>query len=233
MTVKTQPAFFGVGDEELPKTLPEPLSDAAHTTSSAQSGMTPLDGAWLLSPVRLWSRDDLEHAHLPPSSSGVYGWYFDALPPTVPTAGCATAGSFTLAYVGISPKAPPRNGALPSSQTLRSRIRYHFGGNAEGSTLRLTLGCLLSEELGLDLRRVGSGTRMTFHEGEERLSEWMRAHARVAFTTCAEPWITEEQLIASLSLPLNLAGNERHLFHPSLTALRREHKERARMRPIL
>jgi hypothetical protein len=27
-------------------------------------------------------------------------------------------------------------------------------GNAEGSTLRLTLGCLLSEQLGIELRRV-------------------------------------------------------------------------------
>jgi hypothetical protein len=26
--------------------------------------------------------------------------------------------------------------------------RYHFAGNAEGSTLRLTLGCLLTDHLG-------------------------------------------------------------------------------------
>ena len=34
-------------------------------------------------------------------------------------------------------------------------------GNAEGSTLRLTLGCLLAGELGLQLRRVG--TRADLH----------------------------------------------------------------------
>jgi hypothetical protein len=32
-------------------------------------------------------------------------------------------------------------------------------GTAEGSTLRLTLGYLLAEELGLHLRRVVSGKR--------------------------------------------------------------------------
>lgn len=30
-----------------------------------------------------------------------------------------------------------------------------------GSTLRLTLGCLLAEQLGIQLRRVGSGARVT------------------------------------------------------------------------
>ena len=48
---------------------------------------------------------------------------------------------------------------------MRERIPYHYQGNAEGSTLRLTLGCLLSEELDIELRRVGSGKRMTFAEG--------------------------------------------------------------------
>ncbi|MER6923283.1 GIY-YIG nuclease family protein [Streptomyces spiralis] len=54
------------------------------------------------------------------------------------------------------------------------RGRYHYRGNAAGSTLRLTLGCLF----GLELRRVGSGTRLTFGRvGEARLSQWMAANA--------------------------------------------------------
>ena len=48
---------------------------------------------------------------------------------------------------------------------MRERIPYHYQGNAEGSTLRLTLGCPLSEELDIELRRVGSGKRGTFAEG--------------------------------------------------------------------
>jgi hypothetical protein len=75
-----------------------------------------------------------------------------------------------MLYVGISPKASPKNGKPPSRQTLRSRVRYHYCGNAEGSTLRLTLGCLLAEKLCMDLRRVGSGKRRTFFHGERLLS---------------------------------------------------------------
>ena len=46
---------------------------------------------------------------------------------------------------------------------------YHYRGNAEGSTLRLTLGCLLSVELDTVLRRVRSGKRTTFGPQEARL----------------------------------------------------------------
>ncbi|MFC4501838.1 MULTISPECIES: GIY-YIG nuclease family protein [Streptomyces] len=55
-----------------------------------------------------------------------------------------------------------------STQNLRKRVRYHYRGNAAGPTLRLTLGCML----GLELRRVGSGKRMTFGKaGETTLSQ--------------------------------------------------------------
>jgi hypothetical protein len=57
-----------------------------------------------------------------------------------------------------------------SQQTLRQRIRYHYTGNAAGSTLPLTLGCLLAERLGIQLRRMGSGRRLTFAAGEGKLS---------------------------------------------------------------
>ncbi|MGN9920724.1 GIY-YIG nuclease family protein [Micromonospora palomenae] len=97
-----------------------------------------------------------------PASIGVYAWYFTALLPGVPTHGCHELGDAVLLYVGISPKAPPTNGRAPSRQTIRSRVRYHYRGNAEGSTLRFTLGSLLADELGIGLRRVGSGKRMTF-----------------------------------------------------------------------
>jgi hypothetical protein len=60
---------------------------------------------------------------------------------------------------------PPRSAWLvtsagrvpPSRQQLRSRLRRHSAGNAAGSTLRLTLDCLLASQLGVQLRRVGSG----------------------------------------------------------------------------
>jgi hypothetical protein len=87
-------------------------------------------------------------------------------------------------------------------------MRDHFGGNAEGSTLRLTLGCLLSEPLHIKLRRVGSGRRHTFtNPGEILLDNWMAQHAGVAWAPVEEPWIVERRLLREVSLPLNLQGN--------------------------
>lgn len=162
-----------------------------------------------------------------PNAAGVYAWFFRECPDGVPTDGCLCCGETTLLYVGISPKPPPSIGS-PSRQTLRTRIRYHFSGNAEGSTLRLTLGCLL----GIELRRVGSGRRRTFAAGEKTLNDWLEQNARVAWLTCDDPWQVEEELIRSISLPLNLDQNRHHSFHAQLTAMRRAAKARAQELPV-
>lgn len=183
----------------------------------------------LLSPVRLWTRAEVLARPTPvPRAPGAYAWYFDTLPPHVPDGEYHRANDWTLLYVGISPSAPPQNGRRPSRQTLAHRIRYHYRGNAEGSTLRLTLGCLLSDELGIWLQRVGSGKRMTFGPGEHTLSAWMADHARVCWQGDPAPWLLEHQLIQSLSLPLNLDQNRAHPFHPMLSGLRRTAKASAR-----
>jgi len=132
-----------------------------------------------------------------------------------------------LLYVGIAPR---RMATKTSRQNLRSRVRYHFQGNAEGSTLRLTLGCLL----GLELRRVGSGKRLTFGpHGEAELSAWMAAHARVCWLECSEPWVLESRVIKECDLPLNLDQNRNHPFHPRLSGLRAAARKRARELPVL
>jgi hypothetical protein len=183
----------------------------------------------LLEPERLWSRSEVLASPSPvPREPGVYAWYFREIPPSVPTADCHVWGDLTLLYVGIAPKAPSKNGARPSSQRLSDRIRYHYRGNAEGSTLRLTLGCLLGEKLGIDLRRVGSGKRMTFADGEAVLSGWMAENAFVTWTVDPAPWVIEERLIAGLSLPLNLDMNRGHPFAAELREVRRRAKGRAR-----
>ena len=105
-----------------------------------------------------------------------------------------------------------------------------YRGNAYGSTLRLTLGCLL----GLELRRVGSGTHLTFGPaGEAQLSDWMHEHARVCWYPTAEPWLVESDAIERLDLPLNLDQNRGHPFHPTLTQLRADARNRAREQPVL
>lgn len=188
----------------------------------------------MLQPEKLWSRYEVLSRPSPiPRLPGVYAWYFRNFPVHIPAATCAQRDDFCLLYVGISPSAPPMNGKAFSRQSLLHRVRYHMRGNAEGSTLRLSLGCLLAEELGIELRRVGSGNRFTFSSGEQRLSEWMGENARVAWKAIENPWKLEEKLISTLHLPLNLDQNARNEFFPVLSGLRKDAKLRARALPIL
>src|SRR5215208_4290275 len=95
----------------------------------------------LLLPERLYTAADVTgRPSLVPAQPGVYGWYFDEPPPNVDITECHRCGAMVLLYVGISPKAPPGNGRAASRSTLRQRLRTHYAGNAEGSTLRRTLG---------------------------------------------------------------------------------------------
>jgi hypothetical protein len=186
----------------------------------------------LLRPLKVWSRTEVLARPSPiPASPGVYAWWFREIPPGLTTDQCLTHRGLTLLYVGISPKRPSANGK-PSTQTLRTRVRYHYRGNAEGSTLRLTLGCLLAERLQITLHRVGSGHRMTFGEGEEVLSAWMQDHAFVSWVVTREPWNTEAILIASESLPLNIDQNKGSPSFQYVRNVRREAKEMARSLPI-
>jgi hypothetical protein len=127
-----------------------------------------------------------------------------------------------LLYVGVSPSKPPTNGKLPSRQSLAKRLRYHFAGNAAGSTLRLTLGCLLADKLGIKLTRVGSGGRYTFtNPGEIKLDAWMEKNALVCWLEHPRPWqLLEEHLLKTLSLPLNIQGNDHNAFVTTLRVCR-------------
>ncbi len=50
------------------------------------------------------------------------------------------------------------------------------------------MDCLLADELGIQLRRVGSGRRRTFADGEQVLSEWMAENAFVSWVVRERPW---------------------------------------------
>lgn len=162
-----------------------------------------------------------------PSSRGVYAWFFRSIPGALPADGCYVRDDLTLLYIGISPK------NTRSRQNLRKRITYHLRGNAEGSTLRLTLGTLLAGDSDFPLRRVGSGRRMTFtHMGEQWLDDWMDANALVCWVEHDEPWLLEHQLLQDYSLPLNIQDNRHHPFCSSLSAMRSEAKRLAKEMPV-
>lgn len=165
-----------------------------------------------------------------PATNGLYAWYFRNVPQVVLTEGCLTVDGKTLLYIGIAPdKASKPN----SRQSLRRRICYHYRGNAEGSTLRRTLGVLLEEKSGFPLRRVGSGKRITLtHLGERYLDDWMGQNAFVAWVACPEPWILEPLMLTEFSCPLNIRDNDQHLFAPVLKRMRGDALRRARELPI-
>jgi hypothetical protein len=122
-------------------------------------------------------------------------------------------------YVGIAPARPaPPDARL--RRHLRVRLRTHYRSNADASTLRLTLGSLLAERLGLQLELTPSGRFVFGREGEARLSEWMAAHAFVAWAVDSDPWVTEDSLLEQYDLPLNLQGNRRHSNWQALTEAR-------------
>jgi hypothetical protein len=177
-------------------------------------------------PMQAWGRIAYQ-------GPGVYAWYFRGILPGVPTHGCLCHEGSTLHYLRIAPKAPPINGPPPSRQRLRDRIRDPYRGKAEGSTLRLTLGCLLADRLGIVLRRVGSGKRLTFGAGEAALSAWMGENALVAWLVDPLPWKLEARLIRKVYLPLNLDKNAAHPFHAVLSDTRRRARVGARELPIL
>jgi len=70
---------------------------------------------------------------------------------------------------------------------------------------------------------------MTFtHLGEQWLDDWMAENAFVAWLEDAAPWEIEDELLQSVSLPLNIKGNKHHPFYTELSKRRREAIQLAR-----
>lgn len=144
----------------------------------------------------------------------------------MPTSGCVEHKGLVLLYAGIAPRKPSVAGAR-SGATLRSRRRQHFRGNASGSTMRLTLGCLL------DFQLCRVGRRLTFGNAEAALNDWMQANAFACWMTSAQPWVIEAELIRSVSLPLNLQQNDQHAFSSTLRACRAAARRKARQHSLV
>src|SRR5262249_35153926 len=120
-------------------------------------------------------------------------------------------------YIGV---APDKHDKLDTRQTLRSRIKRHYRGDAKGPTLRRTLGVLLEPQSGFPLRRVGSGNRITLTRAwEGYLNQWMEENAFVVWGEHPEPWAIEHALLQEISCPLNIKDNERHPFVATLKAI--------------
>jgi len=102
---------------------------------------------------------------------------------------------------------------------VTTRIRQHFHNDSYGSSFRKSLGAVLKEQL--DLTPVQRKNGWAFGEDEEKLSEWMRDHARVRFVELSERRVdpVEKELVGRFSPPLNIERNS-HPFRSTLEELR-------------
>jgi hypothetical protein len=104
-----------------------------------------------------------------------------------------------------------------SRANLRHRIKTHYNGNPEGSTLRRTLEVLLVAKNNFPLRRVGSGKRTTFtHPSEQWLDQWMEKNAKVYWVADEELWVLEKDVDFQHSLTINLQGKQPRLYTHAL-----------------
>lgn len=168
------------------------------------------------SPVPFLSRKEVKSDSIP-NAPGLYGFYFRKYPSVVLDANTIQVDGFNLLYIGISPK------GLGTKQTLKGRIRKHLFGDASRSTLRKSMGCVLSSELGIELTTFND--RETFGSGENVLHEWLESNMRFTWFLITEPWLYEAALLKILMAPLNLDHNEHHSFHQILKKLRQRCKK--------
>lgn len=184
----------------------------------------------LTQPARVWSRQEVLTRPSPvPRAKGIYAWFFRDYPAIIPAQDCVRSNGLTLLYIGIGPTRPSKD----TKQDVQKRLRDHYDNDASRSTLRLSLGVLLEEALGIQLRRVGKSERMQFGAGEALLDHWMAEHAFVTWLLHETPWAVEHHLIRARSLPLNLDQNKRHPFNAVLSEMRSAAKQRANALPVV
>jgi len=178
--------------------------------------------AHVIAPSSLTSLADICTA---PREKGIYAWWFRPGVLQVPTAAYVEVAGRQLLYVGIAPRKPSAAGKESASR-LRNRLMTHATKDASRSTLRLSLGVLLSRELSLSLGTHGSRVHWG-PEGESRLSRWMEQHASVTWLANDQPWVAERELIRHVPLALNLDERD-DPFATFLSARRRELRSAAR-----
>lgn len=161
-----------------------------------------------------------------PEKAGVYAWWTErGSIPQVPESPHPDNPDLHLFYVGRA----PRDSA--SSATLKSRIvNNHLRGNTGASTFRFTLAALLMQSLGFTPEQTKTKSVLPGSQNKA-LSNWQEEHLRLTWVEHDEPWLIEDEVIARLQPPLNLAGNASHPFHSALSEARAKFREVAKANP--
>ena len=150
-----------------------------------------------------------------PDRNGVYAWWTDrGAIPRIPSEPHPREEDLELFYVGIAPR------DARSSATLKSRIvGNHVGRNTGSSTFRFALAALLIDTLRLTPHRTKTKYVLPAAQNQA-LSAWQREHLKLTWVQHDAPWLIEDEIIAALRPPLNLAGNAAHPFHSTLSETR-------------
>jgi hypothetical protein len=161
--------------------------------------------AHLRSSPRLTSRSEFFSANNPvPEADGIYGIFVDDVLPGIDTSKCLCVDGRVLVYVGAGRGRP----SSKRSSMLRGRFEDHFTNIAEFSTVRFSLGVLLANQIGTELRFTGTDTMVFANGGERRLDEWMERHFHLTWLPVEKPWEVEKVVLKSdLCLPLNISGH--------------------------
>ena len=132
-----------------------------------------------------------------------------------------------------SPKRPPRTGGLPA-QRLVSASATTTEGTLKARRCASRWDACWPSNLGSSCAAwaadgggpLGRKESFAFRRG------WTRTPS-CAWHSHPAPWELEDELIQTLSLPLNLQGNQHHPFHRTLSVVRAAAKQRADELPIL
>ena len=108
-----------------------------------------------------------------------------------------------------------------TGDSLRRRLKCHLSHDTCRSTFRMSLGALLADELGLEVRVV-SGQRYFGFEpaSEQRLSRWIDDNMSVALRTSNHALVEEKSLIASSDPVLNIQGRSDRISAGTVVLMR-------------
>jgi len=151
-----------------------------------------------------------------PREAGIYAHWYRALPHTrIDASAMHKVGEWHLGYIGIT----------LSKNGLRGRLNQHFRGNAEGSTVRYSLGSLMRRQL---LLKGSKGKTKSWGAWETDLTTWMAGNMRFSFFPCANPKDLEVWFLKEFYLPINHKGNDECHFWPVLDITRQIARENSR-----
>jgi hypothetical protein len=184
------------------------------TSGDIKRALLALDHA----PVRVAARDwpaELQHLDQP----GMYSWWVDPTGANALSEGLGYQVATGRIYAGQTGATKWPSGKT-GTMTLARRIgANHLRGQIRGSTFRLTLASVLRNPLGL----VVVGPRRLDGASENRLSEWLRSHLRVAAHPFPAPDALadlEHRVLSVLDPPLNIDGMPSTPIRTALSSLR-------------